>query len=160
MMAGKADIRPARLPDDLDAARALFRAYAESLGISLDFQGFEAELAGLPGDYAPPAGRLLLAWQDDAAVGCVALRPLAGGACEMKRLYVAPAGRGGGLGRALAVRICDEARAAGYRAIRLDTLPTMAAAQALYASLGFRPIAPYTFNPIPGTRFLELDLSG
>ena len=154
-----ADIRPARFPRDADTVRRLFRAYADSLGVSLDFQNFDDELAGLPGDYAPPAGRLLLAWQGAEAAGCVALRPLGEGVCEMKRLYVLPQGRAGGLGRALAMRICDEARDAGYRAIRLDTLPDMAAAQALYWALGFRTIAPYTFNPVPGALCMERDLS-
>ncbi len=152
------DIRAARFPKDAETVRRLFRAYADSLDISLDFQDFDAELAGLPGDYLPPAGRLLLAWQDDEAIGCVALRPLQGSACEMKRLYVLPRARAGGLGRSLATRICDEARSAGYRAIRLDTLPDMAAAQRLYRSLGFRRIPAYTFNPIAGAQFMERDL--
>jgi ribosomal protein S18 acetylase RimI-like enzyme len=154
------DIRAARFPQDAETVRRLFRAYADSLGISLDFQDFDAELAALPGDYLPPAGRLLLAWRGDAAIGCVALRPLQSGACEMKRLYVSPRARAGGLGRLLATRICDEARSAGYRAIRLDTLPDMAAAQRLYRSLGFRPVEPYTFNPVPGALFMERDLTG
>ena len=156
----QADIRPTRFPEDADTVRRLFLAYADSLGVSLDFQDFDAELAGLPGDYLPPAGRLLLAWQGEEAVGCVALRPLQGDACEMKRLYVSPEARAGGLGRSLATRICDEARAAGYRLIRLDTLPEMAAAQRLYRALGFRPIEPYTFNPGAGTLFMERDLTG
>ncbi len=155
-----ADIRPARFPQDAETVRRLFRAYADSLGVSLDFQDFDIELAGLPGDYLPPAGRLLLAWQGGEAVGCVALRPLGTAACEMKRLYVSPQARAGGLGRALAHRICDEARVAGYRAIRLDTLPDMTAAQRLYRALGFRPIEPYTFNPVPGALFMERDLTG
>src|SRR5690606_1012278 len=153
------DIRAARFPQEADTVRRLFRAYADSLGISLDFQDFEAELAGLPGDYAPPAGRLLLAWQGEEAVGCAALRSLEGDLCEMKRLYVTPQGRATGLGRALAIRICDEAREAGYRAIRLDTLPGMVAAQGLYRALGFRPIPAYTFNPVPGAIFMERELT-
>jgi GNAT superfamily N-acetyltransferase len=152
------DIRPAELPRDLGEARSLFREYAESLGIDLDFQGFEAEVAALPGKYAAPAGRLLLAWSGTDAVGCVALRPLDGASCEMKRLYVRPQARGEQLGRRLAERICQEAREAGYSRICLDTLPTMASAQKLYQSLGFTPIEPYVFNPVPGTKFLALDL--
>jgi ribosomal protein S18 acetylase RimI-like enzyme len=152
------DIRPAAFPRDLDVVRALFREYADGLGVDLAFQGFEEEFASLPGKYAPPKGRLLLAWHGETAVGCIALRPLDATACEMKRLYVRPAARGEQLGRALAERICAEARAAGYARICLDTLPTMAAAQALYRSLGFVPVEPYVFNPIAGTRFLARDL--
>lgn len=152
------DIRPAELPRDLGEARSLFREYAESLGIDLDFQGFEAEVAALPGKYEAPAGQLLLAWSGTDAVGCVALRPLDGASCEMKRLYVRPQARGEQLGRRLAERICQEAREAGYSRICLDTLPTMASAQNLYQSLGFRSIEPYIFNPVPGTKFLALDL--
>jgi ribosomal protein S18 acetylase RimI-like enzyme len=152
------DICPAEFPRDLAAVRSLFREYADGLGIDLDFQGFEAEMAGLPGKYAGAAGRLLLAWSGAAAVGCVALRPLAGDSCEMKRLYVRPQVRGEQLGRRLAERICKEALEAGYSRICLDTLPTMGAAQKLYQSLGFKPTEPYVFNPIPGTRYLALDL--
>lgn len=152
------EIRAAELPRDLAAARGLFREYAASLDVDLAFQGFEAELAALPGRYAPPAGRLLLAWKGAAAVGCVALRPLDGGTCEMKRLYVRPAARGERLGRRLAERICAEARAIGYARICLDTLPSMISAIGLYTALGFKPIEPYVFNPVPGTRFLGCDL--
>jgi ribosomal protein S18 acetylase RimI-like enzyme len=152
------DIRPADLPRDLDVVRTLFREYADRLGVDLAFQDFEAEVASLPGKYAPPAGRLLIAWRDAAAVGCVALRGLDARHCEMKRLYVRPAVRGEQLGRRLAERICAEARTAGYARICLDTLPTMQAAQALYRSLGFQPIDPYVFNPIAGTKFLGLAL--
>jgi ribosomal protein S18 acetylase RimI-like enzyme len=152
------DIRPAQLPGDLPLVRTLFREYQQAIGIDLCFQDFDAELATLPGKYAPPQGRLLLAWDNAEAVGCVALRPLAEGACEMKRLYVRRGGRGRHLGRLLAERICAEARAAGYRRICLDTLPSMTAAVALYASLGFEPIAPYVFNPIEGAIFLGRDL--
>lgn len=152
------EIRPAVVPRDLGVVRELFREYAASLGVDLAFQGFDAELAGLPGKYAPPAGRLLLAWHDAVPLGCVALRPLAAGGCEMKRLYVRPQARGDGLGRQLAERICNEARAAGYARICLDTLPAMAAAQSLYSRLGFVPVEPYVFNPIPGARFLALEL--
>jgi ribosomal protein S18 acetylase RimI-like enzyme len=152
------DIRPAVFPHDLPVVSALFREYADSLGIDLGFQDFDAELAALPGKYAAPRGRLLLAWRGPALLGCVALRPIDDDACEIKRLYVRPAARGLGLGGTLAVRICDEARADGYARICLDTLPSMAAAQKLYQSLGFLPIAPYTFNPVPGTQFLALTL--
>lgn len=155
---GEIEIRPAASPEDFDTVRRLFQEYADGLGVDLSFQDFAAELDGLPGRYAPPAGRLLLAWRHDEAVGCVAMRPLGGGACEMKRLYVRPSARGAQLGRLLARRICDEARAAGHARICLDTLPTMTAAQRLYAALGFKPIAPYVFNPIAGTRYLALDL--
>lgn len=153
------DIRPAELPRQLELVRDLFCAYAASLDISLAFQDFESELATLPGDYAAPAGRLLLAWQEGQPVGCVALRLLENDIGEMKRLYVRPQARATGLGHRLARRICQEARAAGYRRIRLDTLSTMTSARRLYATLGFRPIPAYCFNPIPGAVFLELDLS-
>jgi GNAT superfamily N-acetyltransferase len=143
---------------DLDAARELFREYAASLGFDLEFQGFSEELATLPGSYAPPRGRLLLAWEGGVAAGCVALRPIERGICEMKRLYVRPGYRGAGLGRRLADRIVQEARDAGYGRMRLDTLPAMAGARALYQALGFRPIPPYRANPIEGAVFLELTL--
>jgi ribosomal protein S18 acetylase RimI-like enzyme len=148
------DIRPAQSPGDLEVARTLFREYQQGLGIDLCFQDFEAELATLPGKYAPPQGRLLLAWDGDEAVGCVALRPVRDGDCEMKRLYVRPAARGQQLGRRLAERICAEARDAGYRRICLDTLSSMSTAIGLYAALGFEPIAPYVFNPLDGAIFL------
>jgi ribosomal protein S18 acetylase RimI-like enzyme len=140
-------------------ARALFLEYAESLGFDLGFQDFEAELRGLPGEYAPPGGVLLLARVAKEAVGCVGLRPLAPETCEMKRLYVRPEARAGGAGRALAEAVIEVGRELGYRRMRLDTVPTMTAARALYRSLGFREIEPYRFNPIPGTSFMELDLA-
>lgn len=152
------DIRHAELSQDLDVVRRLFREYAGSLDVDLGFQNFEAELAALPGKYGPPGGRLLLAWRGAEAVGCVALRPLGGGSCEMKRLYVQPTARGEKLGRRLIERVCREARIAGYARICLDTLPTMEAAIGLYLSLGFRPIAAYVYNPVEGTRFLGLEL--
>jgi ribosomal protein S18 acetylase RimI-like enzyme len=152
------EIRPAKIPPDLDVVRRLFREYAASLNVDLRFQDFEAELATLPGKYAPPKGRLLLAWSGAEAVGCIALRPLDDVTCEMKRLYVRPQARGEQLGRRLAERICEEARSAGYSHICLDTIPSMTAAINLYTSLGFKPTEPYTFNPVPGAIFLALDL--
>ena len=153
-------IAPASLPTDLPALRELFRAYAASLPIDLGYQGFDGELASLPGKYAAPAGALLIA-RDAAgvALGCVAMRPLdEDGVCEMKRLYVAPAGRGQGLGRALALAIIDAARAAGYREMRLDTLASMTSAQALYKTLGFTEIGAYYDTPIENTVFMSLRL--
>jgi ribosomal protein S18 acetylase RimI-like enzyme len=151
-------LAPVVSAEDIRCARALFEEYAASLGFSLDFQGFGDELATLPGAYAPPSGRLLLATVDGALAGCVALRRIGDRVCEMKRLFVRPAHHGLGLGRRLATAIVEEARGAGYAAMRLDTMPSMKAALALYASLGFRDIAPYTHNPLEGARFLELAL--
>jgi putative acetyltransferase len=146
-------------PDDLAAARRLFRAYADWLGVDLCFQHFEQEVASLPGAYAPPRGRLLLAKVGGEAAGCVALRPLASDVCEMKRLWVEPGFAGFGLGRELAEAIIATARAAGYRRMRLDTLPArMPAAQHLYSSLGFVEIPPYYDNPLDGVVMLELAL--
>ena len=152
------DIRTADLPADLPVVRLLFRQYAESLGIDLGFQDFEAELISLPGKYSPPRGCLLLAWNGDRAVGCAALRPIDDNVCEMKRLYVDPDIRAQGLGRRLAERIIQEARVIGYRSMCLDTLSSMTSALRLYYDLGFRPIKPYVFNPIEGAIFLGLDL--
>ncbi|HEY2941841.1 MAG TPA: GNAT family N-acetyltransferase [Vicinamibacteria bacterium] len=153
-----ARIEPANGEADLAEVRALFREYADRLGVDLGFQGFEAELAGLPGDYAPPRGRLLIAREGDRAVGCAALRPLGPDVAEAKRLYVRPEARGSGLGRRLTDSLIAEARAIGYARLRLDTLPGMTQAIALYRSLGFRAIAPYRYNPVEGTLFLEKDL--
>jgi ribosomal protein S18 acetylase RimI-like enzyme len=144
--------------DDMAAVRELFREYQRELGVDLGFQDFDAELAGLPGAYAPPRGRLLLARQAGEAAGCVAMRPLAADQCEMKRLYVRPAFRAARLGLLLAERLISEAGALGYRRMCLDTLPSMARAQRLYESLGFRDIAPYRPNPVPGALYLELAL--
>ena len=144
--------------DDGLTIRRLFEEYADSLGIDLCFQGFAEELAGLPGDYAPPRGRLLLALEDRETAGCVALRPLEPTVCEMKRLYVRPAYRAQGIGRILVSHLIEEARQAGYEHLRLDTLPSMTDAQALYRRLGFQEIAPYYKNPIEGAVFLELQL--
>ncbi|MGE5146462.1 MAG: GNAT family N-acetyltransferase, partial [Candidatus Eiseniibacteriota bacterium] len=143
-------IRQAEGPDDMRTARALFQEYADWLGIDLSYQDFERELAELPGAYAPPKGRLLLGEVDGAAVGCIALRPLEPGIGEVKRLYLRPALQGRGLGRRLAETLVAEARLIGYRTLRLDTLARLTAANTLYASLGFRPIAPYYRNPTEG----------
>ena len=140
-------------------ARELFLEYAHSLGFSLCFQNFDKELAGLPGDYYPPEGRLLLAECDGQLAGCVALHQIEPGICEMKRLYLRPQFRGKGLGRALADQIIAEARQIGYRHMRLDTVePVMNDAVAMYRKLGFRQIAPYRANPIAGAMYMELQL--
>jgi putative acetyltransferase len=144
--------------DELEAVRTLFREYADSLGFPLDFQDFGRELEELPGAYAPPRGALLLARIGSEPAGCVALRPLDESTCEMKRLYVRPAHRAHGLGRLLAERVVAEARDRGYARMRLDTVPGMEKAQALYRALGFREIEPYRENPVPGAAFLELQL--
>ena len=162
---GSPDIRLAApaTAEALDATRALFREYADGLGVDLCFQGFEAELAALPGDYAPPQGGLLLAWVDGELAGCGAFRPLRdvdyANACEMKRLYVRPAFRRYGLGRLLAQALIDGAMQAGHSAMLLDTLDDMEAARGLYATLGFEEVPPYYFNPIPGAHYLKVDLA-
>jgi len=149
-------------PELIAATREIFREYASSLEVDLCFQNFEAELAGLPGDYAPPSGALLLAFVDGALAGCGALRGMTEGdypnACEMKRLFVRPAFRRFGLGRVLAQGLLDEAQRAGYSEVLLDTLDDMEAARGLYASLGFEEIPPYYYNPIPGAHYLKATL--
>ena len=140
-------------------ARELFLEYAQSLGFSLCFQNFDRELAGLPGDYAPPEGRLLLGEHEGKLAGCVALHQLEAGICEMKRLYLRPEFRGKGLGRILAEQIIAEARLIGYQRMRLDTVgPVMKDAVAMYRKLGFKEIAPYRPNPMAGTMYMELEL--
>ena len=158
MVFNEMDIIQATSPQAIERARTLFREYERSLGIDLCFQGFEQELAGLPGAYAPPTGRLLFAVEGDTLAGCVALRPLDNDACEMKRLYVRPEFRGRGGGRALATTVIRVAHAIGYARMRLDTLPSMQEAIALYRALGFVEIAQYTANPVPDALFMELGL--
>ncbi|MEO8189558.1 MAG: GNAT family N-acetyltransferase [Acidobacteriota bacterium] len=142
----------------MTTVRTLLLEYQELLGIDLSFQDFEAEVNGLPGPYAPPGGRLLLATHDGIAVGCVALRAAAPSQSEMKRLYVRPAARGLGVGRALVSQVLSEARAIGYSEIVLDTLPTMAEAQRLYEQFGFHDVPAYRPNPVVGTRYLAKSL--
>ncbi len=153
------ELLQARTPEDIADVRRLFRAYADWLEVDLCFQGFERELAELPGCYAPPAGRLLIARVGGEVVGCVGLRPLEASVCEMKRLWVEPGFAGYGVGRALAEAIVAAARQIGYRRMRLDTIPArMPAAQHLYAALGFREIPAYYDNPLAGVVMLELEL--
>jgi putative acetyltransferase len=152
-------IQSAESPQLLRIIHELFLEYSESLGIDLCFQGFAEELATLPGDYASPAGRLLLIFEELEAAGCGALRRLDDEVCEMKRLYVRPAFRGKGAGRELIDALINSARKIGYQRMRLDTLPSMTSAIAIYRSLGFKAIPPYRVNPIPGASFLELDLN-
>ena len=144
---------------DIKEARTLLQEYAAWLGISLCFQNFDRELAALPGEYAPPDGRLLLAFEDDELAGCIALRKIRATTCEMKRLFLRPGFRGRGLGRVLVERIIEEARQIGYTQMCLDTLPgRMDQAIALYKSIGFKEIEPYYNNPVAGATFMELRL--
>jgi len=152
-------IRPASGPADVAAVRALFDEYAQEIATDLCFQGFAQERDGLPGAYAPPRGRLLVAEQNGVIAGCIALRPLDDGAAEMKRLYLRPGARGTGLGRRMALTLIAEAESAGYERLRLVTLPAMSAAIAMYRDLGFREIPPYRHNPVPGALYFERRLS-
>jgi len=146
---------------DLDDVRTLFREYVALISVDLGFQSFEDELRSLPGRYAPPSGRLYLARIGDDPAGCVALREIGPGVAEMKRLFVRSSARGHGLGRTLAVRVIEDARALGHRVMRLDTLrmEQMEAANRLYDALGFRDIPAYYDNPLPGARYMELSLA-
>jgi putative acetyltransferase len=154
-------IRPTR-PEHIEATRAIFREYAQALGVDLCFQGFDAELAGLPGEYVEPRGTLLLALAGEELAGCCALRALDTvdypNAGEMKRLYVRQAYRRLGLGRQLAEAMLDAARVAGYHCVLLDTLDDMESARTLYEELGFVSIPPYYYNPIAGAHYLKVDL--
>ena len=152
------EVFDAREQQDIEVARQLFREYQQALGVDLSFQNFSAELDALPGSYARPRGRLLLASDSTQVMGCVALRPLSADTCEMKRLYVRPDYRALGVGRLLIERVLEEARAIRYSRVLLDTLPTMTGAQRMYERLGFKDVPPYRHNPIEGTRFLGLDL--
>jgi ribosomal protein S18 acetylase RimI-like enzyme len=148
----------AQTADHYRRARELFQQYADSLGFDLEFQGFSQELEMLPGEYAPPQGCILLAESGGEIAGCVALRPLDKMICEMKRLYVVAGCRNRKIGRALAEAVIDRARSCGFERMRLDTIESMKAAQALYHSLGFRPIKPYRYNPLQNPSYFELDL--
>jgi ribosomal protein S18 acetylase RimI-like enzyme len=153
------DVCQAESPSQIASVRELFLEYANSLSFSLCFQSFEHELAALPGDYAPPAGRLLLATSNNQPAGCVALHQIAPEVCEMKRLYVRPQFRGQGLGRILTEHVIADAREIGYKKLRLDTVePLMRDAVAMYRKLGFREIASYRDNPIEGALYMELEL--
>lgn len=152
-------IKRAQTPDEINEIRCLFREYEAFLDVDLCFQGFEDELSGLPGKYAPPAGELLIATAEDRVAGCVALRTLDDRVCEMKRLFVRPEFRKTGLGKRLVREIIDVARQIGYPVMRLDTLDRLTEAMRLYESLGFRRIAPYYENPLQGVVYWELNLT-
>ncbi len=153
------NIVQAESTEQIEEVRGLWREYARWLEVDLCFQNFEQELAGLPGRYAPPDGRLLLAWSDERLAGCVALRKIGEGTCEMKRLYVRPEFRGQGIGRRLTTRLIEAAREIGYARMLLDTLPSkMTEAAHVYRSMGFVEIEPYYHNPIAGSRYMELVL--
>lgn len=149
----------AQSAEEIDLVRSLMREYQHRLGVDLSFQGFETELDALPGSYAPPGGRLLLAFHEQTAVGCVALQRITDTRAEMKRLYVPPGARGLGVGRKLVTKILAEAQTIGYTEVVLDTLPNMLEAQRLYEQFGFRDIEPYRPNPISGTRYLGKTLT-
>lgn len=153
------EIKQVRTDAEIEQVRSLFREYEAFLKVDLCFQGFEEELAALPGKYARPDGELLIACAWEAAVGCVAVRKLDDGVCEMKRLFVRPAAKGKGFGKKLAEEIIKTARELGYTLMRLDTLDTLSEAMRLYESLGFQRIGPYYENPLPGVVYWELDLT-
>jgi GNAT superfamily N-acetyltransferase len=155
MSFGSVKMRQVSSAEEIGVARAMFEEYAAELEIDLGYQGFAEELAGLPGCYAPPRGRLLVAWAGNEAAGCVALRALADNVCEMKRLYVRPRHRGGGVGKQLAEAIIAEARQIGYATMRLDTVPKLAAATRMYEALGFVRREAYYETPVVGTIFME-----
>ncbi len=150
------DIRQAEGEKDIEEARALFLEYQDSIDVDLGYQDFADEVAGLPGAYEAPRGRLLLATIDGAVCACIALRPLNETTCEIKRLFVRPSHRGFGLGRTLVTRILEEAQEIGYAQVYLDTLPSMSQAAAIYVSFGFEEVPPYRFSPVPGTRFMAI----
>jgi len=159
MSAPQVEISPARTAEEIASIGELFREYSASIGVDLEYQGFSSELAGLPGQYAPPSGDLLVASVNGAAAGCVALRGLDQSTLEMKRLYVRPSSRGTGLGKLLVEAAISIARQNGYAELRLDTLASMASAQKLYGALGFVEIPPYGKAFLPGTRFYSLQLA-
>jgi carbonic anhydrase len=160
MTIGVPAIVTAQSQEDLETMRQLMLEYAAERGLDLGFQGFDQEVATLPGAYGAPEGTLLMARIDGVPAGCVGVRRSSPGIAELKRLYLRPGGRGSGLGRALVTAAIEWARVAGYRLMRLDTVPGMEVAQELYRSLGFREIPPYRHNPIPGVKFFELELTG